>query len=243
MKLTKKLSTIVFSFTTTLASTAVISGSYIPIAQAQYDPNYVLDPRDIVFNGGFELDPLVDPDNPNSTNPNITGWTKSEPFDPADTPGVNISGIRISNYPSTGKQGLELSSIIGAPETSYISQTLSTQPGQEYELSYFLASTAEAPDYLDNQFQTFVGGNKIFDQKNISFQPYTPYKFNFTADTSSTELKFGVVDRRTYFSLDTVSVIPVPEPSMIGGLAVAGLLGIWLKKKRSLPQPPDKLSN
>lgn len=59
MKLTKKLSIIVFSFTTTLASTAVITGTYIPVAQAQYDPNHVLDPRDIVFNGGFELDDLV----------------------------------------------------------------------------------------------------------------------------------------------------------------------------------------
>ncbi|MBX9255717.1 PEP-CTERM sorting domain-containing protein [Desmonostoc muscorum CCALA 125] len=232
MKLTKKLSIMVFSFTTSLASTAVISGTYIPVAQAQYDANYVLDIRDIVYNGGFELDPLVDPNNPNVTNPNITGWTKSG--DPMDT-----SGIRISNFPQSGNQGLSLGGFL---DLSYISQTLSTQPGQQYELSYYLASIDEAPD-LDNQFQAFVGGNKIFDQKNISFQPYTPYKFNFTADSSSTELKFGSVDKYAFLYLDNVSVKPVPEPSTIGGIAVAGLLGIWLKKKRSLPLPPDKLSN
>jgi hypothetical protein len=222
MKLTKKLSIIVLSFATTLASTVVITGTYIPVAQAQYDPNYVLDPRDIVFNGGFEIDPLVDPNDPTITNPNITGWTKLG--DP-----INTSGTRISNFPQSGNQGLSLGGFV---DLSYISQTLSTQPGLEYELSYYLASTDEAPD-LDNQFQTFVGGNKIFDQKNISFQPYTPYKFNFTADASSTELKFGNVDRYAFLYLDNVSVKPVPEPSTIGGIAfTAGLLGIWLKKKK-----------
>ncbi|MDZ8105443.1 MAG: DUF642 domain-containing protein [Nostoc sp. DedQUE12a] len=231
MKLTKKLSIIAFGFTTTITSTAVITGTYIPVAQA-YDHDYVVDPSDIVFNGGFELDPLVDPNDPTVTNPNITGWTKSG--DPIDT-----SGTRIENFPQSNKQGLRIGGFI---DLSYISQTLSTQPGQEYELSYFLASIAEEPD-IDNQFQTFVGGKNVFDQKNIDFQPYTPYKFNFTADTSSTELKFGAVDRRAFLFLDTVSVIPVPEPSAIGGVAVAGLVGIWLKKKRSLPLSSDKPSD
>ncbi|MBN3958844.1 DUF642 domain-containing protein [Nostoc sp. NMS8] len=223
MKLTKKLSIIAFGFTTTLASTAVITGTYIPVAQANYDHNWVPDPSDIVFNGGFELDPLVDPNDPTAPNPNITGWTKSgNPID--------ISGTRISNFPQSNNQGLKIGGFI---DLSYISQTLSTKPGQEYELSYYLASIAEEPD-IDNQFQTFVGGKNVFDQKNIDFQPYTPYKFNFTADTSSTELKFGAVDRRAILSLDTVSVKPVPEPFNLGGIAIAGLLGLWLKKKKAI---------
>ncbi|MEH2179324.1 DUF642 domain-containing protein [Nostoc sp.] len=215
MNLTKKLSIIVFSFTTILISTAVITNIY-NAAQA----------AELVKNGSFELDPLVDPNNPNATNPNITDWTKSG--DPMD-----ISGIRISNFPrhNSGNQGLSLSGFIGL---SYVSQTLSTQPGQKYELSYYLASTDEAPN-LDNQFQTFVGGNKLFDQKDISFQPYTQYKFNFTADAASTELKFGNWDKYEFLYLDNVSVKPVPEPSTIGGIAVtAGLLGIWLKKKKAI---------
>ncbi|MEH2251170.1 PEP-CTERM sorting domain-containing protein [Nostoc sp.] len=223
MKLTKKLSIIVLSFTTTLASTAVITGTYIPVAQAQYDPNDVPDPTNLVVNGGFEIDPLVDPNDPRTTNPNITGWTKlGDPF--------NTAGTRISNFPQSGNQGLSLGGFL---DLSYISQTLSTQPGQQYKLSYYLASIDEAPN-LENEFQTFVGGNKIFDQKNISFQPYTLYKFDFTADTSSTELKFGNVDRYAFLYLDNVSVIPVPEPSTIGGIAIAGLLGIWLKKKKAI---------
>ncbi|MCC5626289.1 DUF642 domain-containing protein [Nostoc sp. CHAB 5715] len=215
MKLTKKLSIIVFSVSTTLISTAVITNTYNTAAQA----------AELVKNGSFELDPLVDPNNPNVTNPNVTDWIKSG--DP-----INTSLTKISNFPlhHSGNQGLSLGGFV---DLSYISQTLSTQPGQTYELSYFLASVAEAPD-LDNEFQTFVGGNKIFDQKNISYQPYTQYNFNFTADASSTELKFGYVDRYAFLYLDNVSVIPVPEPSSIGGIAIAGLLGIWLKKKKAI---------
>lgn len=215
MKLTKKLSIIVLSVTTTLISTAVINNTYNVAAEA----------AELVKNGSFELDPLVDPNDPNLTNPNVTDWIKSG--DPIDT-----SLTKISNFPQydSGNQGLSLGGFVNL---SYISQTLSTQPGQEYELSYYLASVDEAP-WLDNQFQTFVGGNKIFDQKNISFQPYTPYKFNFTANASSTELKFGNVDKYAFLYLDGVSVKAVPEPSAIGGVAVAGLLGIWLKKKKAI---------
>ncbi|WP_138503350.1 DUF642 domain-containing protein [Nostoc sp. PA-18-2419] len=217
MKLTKKLSILVFSVTTTLISTAVISNTYNAAAQAV----------ELVKNGSFELDPLVDPNNPNATNPNVTDWTKSG--DPMD-----VSGIRISNFPQqdSGNQGLSLSGFLGL---SYISQTLSTQPGQQYELSYYLASIDEAPD-LDNQFQTFVGGNKISDLEDISFQPYTQYKFNFTADSSATELKFGNWDKYGFLYLDNVSVtsLSVPESSTIGGIAVAGLLGILLKKKKAI---------
>ncbi|MEH2295108.1 DUF642 domain-containing protein [Nostoc sp.] len=213
MNLTKKLPIIVLSFTTTFVSTAVITNTYNTAAQA----------AELVRNGGFELDPLVDPNNLNTTNPNVTDWTKFG--DPMDT-----SLIKMSNFPESGNHGLSLGGFV---DLSYISQTLSTQPGQKYELSYYLSSIDGVPD-LDNQFQTFVDGNKIFDQKNISYQGYTPYKFNFTADASSTELKFGSVDRHAFLYLDNVSVKPVPESSTIGGIAVAGLLGIWLKKKKAI---------
>ncbi|PHM11867.1 PEP-CTERM sorting domain-containing protein [Nostoc sp. 'Peltigera malacea cyanobiont' DB3992] len=33
-----------------------------------------------------------------------------------------------------------------------------------------------------------------------------------------------------------IYVKPVPEPSTIGGIAVAGLLGIWLKKKKAISE-------
>ncbi|QMS86744.1 hypothetical protein HUN01_03825 [Nostoc edaphicum CCNP1411] len=92
MTLTKKLSIIVLSVTTTLASTAVIINTYNTEAQAV----------ELVRNGSFELDPLVDPNNPNVTNPNITDWIKSG--DPIDT-----SGIRINNFPQYNRYPLNKS--------------------------------------------------------------------------------------------------------------------------------------
>ncbi|WP_138503352.1 PEP-CTERM sorting domain-containing protein [Nostoc sp. PA-18-2419] len=225
MKFIKKLSIIVFSFATTLASTAVITGTYIPVAQAQYNPNYVVDPQDLVYNGGFELDPLVDPNNPNTTNPNVTGWNKSG--DPFDT-----SGIKISNFPQSGNQGLAIGSFVNP---AYISQNFATTIGSNYSLSFFLGTDEDGSE-VDNIFQVFVDESKVFEKINSANtvgNPFTQYNLNFVATKSSTELKLGGRASYGFLYLDSVSVIPVPEPSTIGGIAIAaGLLGIWINKKK-----------
>ncbi len=220
MNLTKKLSIIVFSFTTTLASTAVITNTYNTAAQAV----------ELVRNGSFELDPLVDPNNPNVPNPNVTDWIKSG--DPIDT-----SGIRINNFPQneSGNQGLSIGSFVNP---AYISQNLATTIGSNYNLSFFLG-TDEDSSQVDNIFQAFVDGNKVFDKINtinVAGSPFTQYDLNFLATKSSTELKLGGRASYGFLYLDNVSVEPlaVPEPSSIGGIAIAGLLGIWLKKKKTI---------
>ncbi|MFN6461787.1 MAG: DUF642 domain-containing protein [Nostoc sp. DedVER02] len=228
MKLTKKLSIIVFSFTTTLASNAVITSTYIPVAQAQqYNPNYVQDPQDRVFNGGFEVDPLVDPNNPNTTNPNITGWNKSG--DPIDT-----SGIKISNFPQSGNQGLAIGSFVNP---AYISQNLTTTIGTNYNLSFSLG-TDEDSSQVDNIFQAFIDESEVFEKTNsinVAGNPFTQYDLSFVATKSFTELKLGGRASYGFLYLDSVSVKPVPEPSAIGGIAVtAGLLGICLKRKKAI---------
>ncbi|MDZ8078074.1 MAG: DUF642 domain-containing protein [Nostoc sp. SerVER01] len=214
MKLTKKLSSIVFSVTITLVSTAVVTNSYNAAAQA----------AELVKNGSFELDPLVDPNNPNTTNPNITGWNKSG--DPIDT-----SGIKISNFPQNGNQGLAIGSFVNP---AYISQNLATTIGSNYNLSFFLG-TDEDSSQVDNIFQAFVDESKVFEKINsinVAGTPFTQYDLNFVATKSSTELKLGARASYGFLYLDNVSVKAVPEPSAIGGIAVAGLLGIWLNKKR-----------
>ncbi|MEH2070526.1 MAG: PEP-CTERM sorting domain-containing protein [Nostoc sp.] len=227
MKFPKKLSVIVFSFITTLASTAVITNTYIPVAQAQYNPNYVVDPQDLVYNGGFELDPLVDPNNPNTTNPNVTGWNKSG--DPFDT-----SGIKISNFPQSGNQGLAIGSFVNP---AYISQNLATTIGSNYNLSFFLGTDEDGSE-VDNIFQAFVDESKVFEKinsTNIAGNPFTQYSLNFVATKSSTELKLGGRASYGFLYLDSVSVTPVPEPSTIGGIAItAGLLEIWMNKKKAI---------
>jgi hypothetical protein len=192
VKFTKKLSIIVCSLTTALVSTAVITNTYKSAAQA--------DGQELIINGGFENDALVDPNNPNVTNPNVTGWVKSG--DPMDT-----SGTRISNFPNTGNQGLSLGSFLGI---SYISQTIPTVIGEHYQLTYYLASTEEAPD-LKNKFQVFIRGKKVDVKKNTPFQGYTQYTLNFRAKGTSTEIKFGSKARYAFLYLDDVSVKATPE--------------------------------
>ncbi|MEH1789417.1 MAG: hypothetical protein V7L23_28520 [Nostoc sp.] len=206
MKLTKKLSIIAFSVTTTLASTTVITNTYNTAAQAV----------ELVRNGSFELDPLVDPNNPNAPNPNITDWIKSG--DPIDT-----SGIRINNFPQhdSGNQGLSIGSFVNP---AYISQNLATTIGSNYNLSFFLG-TDEDGSQVDNIFQAFVDGNQVFDKintTNVAGSPFTQYDLNFLATTSSTELKLGGRASYGFLYLDNVSVKPltVPEPSTIGGIVL-----------------------
>ncbi|MEH2077090.1 MAG: DUF642 domain-containing protein [Nostoc sp.] len=216
MKLTKKLSIIVFSVTTALVSTTVIINSYNAAAQA----------AELVKNGSFELDPLVDPNNPNTTNPNVTGWNKSG--DPIDT-----SGIKISNFPQSGNQGLAIGSFVNP---AYISQNLATTIGSNYNLSFSLG-TDEDSSQVDNIFQVFIDESKVFEKTNsinTAGNPFTQYDLNFVATKSSTELKLGGRASYGFLYLDSVSVKPVPEPSAIGAVAVAGLLGIWLNKKKAI---------
>jgi hypothetical protein len=191
VKFTKKLSIIVCSLTTAFLHTAVITNTYKSAAQA--------DGQELVNNGGFELDPLVDPNDISTSNPNVTGWIKSG--DPIDT-----SVIKISNFPKAGNQSLSLGGFV---DLSYISQTISTVPGQHYQLTYYLASTEEAPD-LNNKFQVFIGGKKVDVKKDVPFQDYTQYTLDFKAKATSTEIKFGSKAKFAFLYLDDVSVKATP---------------------------------
>ncbi|MEH2288134.1 DUF642 domain-containing protein [Nostoc sp.] len=187
MKFTKKLSIIFCSLTTAVFNTAVIVNTYKSAAQAQV--------VELITNGGFENDPLVDPNNPNATNPNITGWIKNGNS-------VDTSGTRIDNFANTGNQGLSLG---GFSDLSYISQNVPTVVNQYYKLTFYLASTEEAPD-LNNQFQAFIREKPVCTKKNTSYQPYTQYTFYFQAKETSTEIRFASKVQYAFLYLDDVSV-------------------------------------
>ncbi|MEH2155995.1 DUF642 domain-containing protein [Nostoc sp.] len=191
MKFSKKLSIIVCTLTTTFLQTAVITNTYKSTAQAEG--------QELITNGGFETDPLQDINDPTLTNPNITGWVKSG--DPIDT-----STTRISNFPNTGNQGLSLGNF---SDIAYISQTIPTVHGQYYQLTYYLASTEEAPN-LNNKFQVFIGEKKVDVKKDIAFQGYTQYKLIFKAKATSTVIKFGSKAKFAFLYLDDVSVKSIP---------------------------------
>ncbi|MBN3909688.1 MAG: DUF642 domain-containing protein [Nostoc sp. NMS1] len=192
MKFSKKLSIIVCTLTTAFLQTAVITNTYKSTAQAEG--------QELINNGGFETDPLLDPNDPTLTNANITGWIKSGEL-------IDTSVIRISNFPNTGNQGLSLGNF---SDISYLAQTIPTVRGQNYQLTYYLASTEEAPN-LKNKFKVFIGGKKVDVKKDIAFQGYTQYTLYFKAKASTTEIKFGSKAKYAFLYLDDVSVKATPE--------------------------------
>lgn len=278
MKSAKKLGVFVFGITSAVVSSAVTTSAYIPAAQAEpiityvdpvdpsapqapaapitpnealdptVDPNYFVDPRNLVVNGDFEDDPFIDAAS-GKRNPFLTGWTNDSSFS------AGSYSDRLDNYANTGLLSLRLAGTPQSGGTAFLSQILDTVVGEEYKLSYFLASVEEAPR-LQNLFQTFVGGNLIDTKTNVSYQPFTKYEYNFVAASTSTELKFGSQVRYDYLNLDdvkvkavnapfsasrianfstitnTASVKDVPEPSIFGGIGVAALMGMWLKRKQ-----------
>ncbi|QSJ21055.1 DUF642 domain-containing protein [Nostoc sp. UHCC 0702] len=235
MKVAKKLGFVVFGITSTIVSTAVITGTDISKAQAAQ--------INLVQNGGFEADPLVDPDyDPTLPNPFITGWNNDSQFYGGYT-------NRLSNYPNPATNGL-LSVHLGytPPDSfAYLSQTLATHKNNEYQLTFSLASAEEAPR-LNNLFQVYAGGSKIFELTDLVLdpaQPYKQYSVNFVATSKATDLKFATQVGHDWLNLDDVSVYKVeddnaqgtgstavPEPTAVGGIAVAGLVGSWLKRKK-----------
>lgn len=263
MKSAKKLGFFVFGITSAVVSSAVTTSAYIQVAQAEpiityvnpvdpsiplvpaapvtpnlpgdptLDPNYFVSPSNLVVNGDFEEDPLIDATS-GKRNPFLTGWTNDSSFS------AGSYSDRLDNYANTGLLSLRLAATPKSGGIAFLSQILNTVIGQEYILSYFLASVEEAPR-LGNVFQTFVGGNLIDTKTDVSFQPFTKYEYNFVATSATTELKFGSQVRYDYLNLDDVkvkavkplnSVQSVPEPSILGGIAVVGLMGMCLKRKQ-----------
>ncbi|WP_427162329.1 DUF642 domain-containing protein [Aliinostoc sp. HNIBRCY26] len=197
---------------------------YIP--DPNDSPDYFVDPENIVVNSGFEVDPLVSPVDPTLPNPYITGWVND-----SDPTGYGWYGFRESNYPDTGFRSLELRGI------GFISQVLNTVAGQEYLLSYTLASSEESTPnnpLLGNILRTYLGGNVIDEKVDTTFQGFTKYQYKFVATSSTTELKFFARVNHDGLNIDDVSVTSVPEPSIIGGILVLGMLGINSRRKRLL---------
>ncbi|BBD61922.1 hypothetical protein NIES2109_47580 [Nostoc sp. HK-01] len=235
MKSAKNIGLLVVGMTSAIA----ITGAYIPQAQAVR--------VNLVQNGDFEADPLVNPDyDPTLPNPFITGWNNNSLI------GTDIFANRLSNYPNPATNGLRSVELGYTPPgtLAYLSQNLATKKDNEYQLSFYLASVEEAPR-LDNIFQVFVGGQKQLELTNLTLNPdsllnFQKYTLNFVATSRVTELKFASHTGYDWLNLDDVSVYrveddnsqgsgnqAVPEPTTIGGIAIAGLLGSWLKRKKA----------
>ncbi len=140
----------------------------------------------LVGNGGFETGNLSDW--------NLSGNTGGFTF--ADNGSIAVI------TPHSGEYFAALGTV-GSP--AYLSQTLTTVPGQSYVLSLWLNS----PDGLTpNAFLVDWNGNTLFDQTNMPALGWENLEFTVTASGTRTVLQFGFQDDPSYLGLDDVSVLP-----------------------------------
>ena len=99
---------------------------------------------------------------------------------------------------------------------AYLTQTLPTHAGQYYLLSLWLENFS---GWTPNQFQiqwntNATTSNIIYNQVNMGAFAYSNLVFVVRASTNLTTLKLGARNDNDYFTLDDVSILPVPAPTI-----------------------------
>lgn len=141
------------------------------------------------------------------------------------------SSIYTNNFVDSGTYttyspfaGSYLAALGQTSNLSYLSQPIPTLAGQLYRLSLELENPSGA---TPNQFlirwnTNSASTNVIFNRTNMSAFGWTNMQFVLKASTNSTSLQFGSRNDNDFFALDSVSVVPVPTPtiqtpSLVGG--------------------------
>jgi hypothetical protein len=145
--------------------------------------------QSIVNNGGFETG-------------DFTGWT------------LNASSRY--NFVTTGSgwvhSGSHGAALGQSGSLGYLSQTLTTLPGQNYLLSLWVDNPKTQYGATPNQFLVQWNGTTIFNQANLPFATWTNLQFVVTAKGASTVLRLGFEDTPYYLGLDDISVKPLSSP-------------------------------
>jgi|SRR6516165_2016631 hypothetical protein len=163
----------------------------------------------LISNGGFETG-------------NFTGWTTG-----VDGTTGAVTGTFNSTSPHSGNFQAVFNGVAFLTGTAFAQQTLTTTPGTNYSLDFFLAvgAVAHNPPGVFVQF----GDSTVFSQLFFGGSRYTEYTFDVTSSTASTLLKFGFFVNSATFYLDDVSVTrpgAVPDCGSTVSLLGFALLGL-----------------
>ncbi len=147
-------------------------------------------PPERVVNGGFESG-------------NFSPWIVNDP-----SGFTNVGGDPAFAHSGNFHANLGASGLLGT-----LTQSLSTVPGQSYNLSFWLANDSGVQP---TAFMVFWNGAQIFSLPNSAAFSYTLFSFgNLTATGSSTSLQFQFRHDADFFRLDDVSVVPEPSTNAL----------------------------
>ena len=166
--------------------------------------------QELVTNGGFE-------------NGDFSGFTQ--------TGNTGLTGVFSSPFVASG----EFAAYFGpVGSTGGITQTLSTNAGQSYLISFDLRNLNGG---TPNFYNVLFGGVSLFSATNSAAFNYTNFSTTATAVGASTGLAFNFQHNPSLFLLDNVSVTAVngavPEPATWAMMLVGfGAVGVSLRRRR-----------
>jgi hypothetical protein len=160
------------------------------VAQLAISISRITNGSSVVVNGGFETG-------------NFTGWTV-ENFH-----GVNIHSTLCSAQVTSGQsQSGSYSAFFQGPGSlpvGDIKQTVVTQPGMIYWLSFWLFNSVNG---VEDQFQVVWNGASVYTTSNIAYQGWSSVAFPVVATGTNSVLQFNFLNNYAYGGLDEVRLEP-----------------------------------
>ena len=173
------------------------------------------------------------------TNPGISGWILNTAF------GAGVNGKdTFGNYPSPSPiVAFGPSAQVANPDRNWVFlqsagtavyQYINVTPGVEYTVSFEAAGRAgdsaqgSAYAYDGNLVSLLPGGKFNQTYSDVNF---VPDSYTFTPTLSTATIVFQNAGGGDAVNFSNVSVVPVPEPSTLAGLAI-GVVALGLASRR-----------